>query len=531
MADCTEGIAPLKARVPSMNTLFGACGALSSGALLALCFPPFNQEWLCWIALTPLISVSWFCTANCARPGLASALFGYLAGLVFFLTTFHWLTTVHWIGWVALCLYLALYPAAWGWFLGMVLRERAFLRSGENIVCALCGAAAWVALEWVRSWLFSGFGWNGLGVALHANLLYLQFAEIAGVPGLSFLVAFCNLIAVITVRRFVSEFGKVRFRPHYDFTLTMVALAAVFGFGFRALLKNEETTPLRVAAIQANIPQNEKFDAAFEDKIFERYTAITATALKLQPQLLLWPEAATPRAMFNDEKNFRFVMDLAKSGSFNFLLGTLDFDDQGDYNIAALLSEGGQTIQTYRKNHLVPFGEYIPFRHSFPLFAWIAGDLVPGDFKAGISITPLATSDPAIRVAPLICFEDTLPGLARQFVLKGAQLLVNLTNDGWFLESPGAEQHLANAVFRAVETRRPLVRAANTGVTCFIDTRGRIRQALRDAQGSPFLEGFLFGQVELPASPRSTFYLLHGHYFPVLTAALALLALARRFSP
>lgn len=505
--------------------------ALLSGILLALCFPPFNQEWLCWIALTPLISAVWFCAGDARKPWRAAAGLGYLAGLVFFLTTFHWLTTVHWIGWVALCVYLALYLAVWGWFVGVVLHERSFLSSGKNISLALAGASAWVALEWVRGWLFSGFGWNGLGVALHKNLLYLQFAEIAGVPGLSFVVALCNLIAVITVRRFISEFGKVRFRPHYDFSLTMVVLAAVFGFGFRALFKNEPTTPLKIAAIQANIPQNQKFDAAFENKIFERYTAITETALKLEPQLLVWPEAATPRAMFNDEKNFRFVMDLAKRGGFNFLLGTLDFDDRGDYNIAALLSEGGQTIQTYRKNHLVPFGEFIPFRNSFPIFAWIAGDLVPGDFKPGTSTNPLATSNPAVHLAPLICFEDTLADLTRQFVLKGAKLLVNVTNDGWFLESAGAEQHLANAVFRAIETRRPLVRAANTGVTCFVDTHGRIKQVLRDANGSPFLEGFLFGQVDVPTGQELTFYLRHGYHFPLLAALFAVIAMARRFSP
>ena len=505
-----------------------AC-ALLSGVLLSACFAPWNQEWLCWFALTPLIAALWFCAHNVRSPGLRHAQLGYLNGVTFFLGTFHWLTTVHWIGWIALSLYLGLYLAFWGWFIGSVIRERQFLSSGQNLLIAIGGASAWVLQEWVRGWLFTGFGWNGLGVSLHKNLIYIQIAEITGVSGLTFLIVLCNLIAVITVKRFISEFGRVRFRPHYDFSVTMILLAVTFGFGFRSLVKQVPTTPLSVAAIQANIPQNQKFDAAFEQKIFERYTAITNTALKLQPQLLLWPEAATPRGMFADETNYKFVMGLAERGDYNFLLGSLDFDDAGDYNIAALLTERGKTIQVYRKNHLVPFGEFIPFRKSFPLFAWIAGDLVPADFKPGTSRIPLQLSTPDLKIAPLICFEDTLSYLSRAFVLNGAQLLVNVTNDGWFLESAGAEQHLANAVFRAVETRRPLLRSANTGVTCFIDQQGRITHQLRGSDGSPFLEGFLYGQVAVPTEQALTFYVRHGHHLPLLAGAIVVLMILRRF--
>ena len=252
----------------------------------------------------------------------------------------------------------------------------------------------------------------------------------------------------------------------------MVFLAGTFAFGFRALLKQPETRPLTVAAIQANIPQNQKFDAAFEQKIFHTYGAISETALKLQPELLLWPEAATPRGLFADEANYRFVMGLAERGDHNFLLGSLDFDEAGDYNIAALLTERGKTVQVYRKNHLVPFGEFIPFRRSFPLFAWIAGELVPADFKPGTSRIPLQMSAPDLRIAPLICFEDTLAHAAAD-AADGA-LLVNLTNDGWF-ESPTAlEEHLLMARWRSIELRRETVRAVNTGVSGRIDALGRM---------------------------------------------------------
>ena len=163
----------------------------------------------------------------------------------------------------------------------------------------------------------------------------------------------------------------------------------------------------------------------------------------------------------------------------------------------------------------VPFGEFIPLRHSFPLFAWIAGDLVPGDFVAGNNLTLLTTENPPVKIAPLICFEDTLGDLTRRFVLEGAQLLVNLTNDGWFLRSSGAEQHLANAIFRTIETRRPLVRCANTGVTCFVDVCGRIRQELRSPSGDSFVEGFLNGKIDVPVGGELTFYARHGEIFSI----------------
>jgi apolipoprotein N-acyltransferase len=133
-------------------------------------------------------------------------------------------------------------------------------------------------------------------------------------------------------------------------------------------------------------------------------------------------------------------------------------------------------------------------------------------------------SKPAVNLGPLICFEDTVGDLARRFVLGGAQVLVNVTNDGWFMRSHAAEQHLANAVFRAVENRRPLIRAANTGVTCFIDERGAVTNALRGADGTPFVTGVLTGRVAVPRSPALTFYTRHGELFSQLCAGLTLIA-------
>jgi apolipoprotein N-acyltransferase len=218
--------------------------------------------------------------------------------------------------------------------------------------------------------------------------------------------------------------------------------------------------------------------------------------------------------MFADEVNYRFVLDQAGRGEFGFLLGTIDSEPGGEaYNVAALLTNHGRTMQPYRKVHLVPFGEYLPFRNSFPLFAMVAGELVPGDFAAGTEFTVMELAQPPIHFSALICFEDTLGDLTRRFVQRGAQLLINLTNDGWFLKTCAAEQHVGNALFRAVENRRPLIRCANTGVTCAIDPYGRVDRWL-----PPFERGFVAREIAIPAAQTVTFYTRHGDWLPLMCA-------------
>jgi apolipoprotein N-acyltransferase len=165
-----------------------------------------------------------------------------------------------------------------------------------------------------------------------------------------------------------------------------------------------------------------------------------------------------------------------------------------------------------------------------PLLAQIVGDQVPGDFKEGSEHTVFTLTNGEVHVAPLICFEDTIGELTRQFVLPsetspGANLLVDITNDAWFQRSAGSHQHLANAIFRCVETRRPMVRAANTGVTCFINQFGRITQILRDETGSTFTEGVLAGEIKVPTEQELTFYARHGELFAKACAAITLVSI------
>jgi apolipoprotein N-acyltransferase len=550
-------------RLRKFARLWPWLAAVSSGLLYSACFAPFDQGWLCWFCLVPLLAAVWFSGAQAKRQGLRHLLLGYVAGLAFFWTAFSWLTTVTIPGWFLLQFYMAFYFAFWSWIAGLVRpRERPlgqepaapgkwdrmlsaagrppssaprspWLKSTSNLAVAFLLASVWVAMEWLRSWVFSGFPWNNLGVALHANWIIIQAAEFTGAAGLSFVVAFTNVIALTTVRRLVLEARLRIMRPHWDINFTMLGLVALIAFGWHAAKTPRHLKTIRVAAIQANIARAEKFDPQFQSKIFDQFTRLSAIALKTeQPlDLLMWPESSMPGPVLQDEQSYRFVMDFSASSKTDLLLGAIDEEDGRAYNAALLVSDAGRSVQIYRKVHLVPFGEYVPGRHTVPLLARIIGDQVPGDFDAGRDYTVFRLTNPDVRVAPLICFEDTIGELTRRFVLpdhgeRGANLLANVTNDGWFLHSAASHQQLANAVFRCVETRRPLIRAANTGVTCFVNELGRVTQILKDDTGNTFTEGVLTGEVNVPIDGDLTFYVRHGEWFAQDCVAVTVLLVA-----
>ncbi|HKP94057.1 MAG TPA: apolipoprotein N-acyltransferase [Chthoniobacterales bacterium] len=577
------------ARLTKVLGLWPWLAAVVSGLLYAACFAPFNYDWLCWIALIPLLAAIWFSGQRSKRRWARDILLGYVAGLSFFWTVFSWLQTVTVPGWLLVGAYMSLYLALWSWLCGLLrprprpLRERPiegleavnrrlnekyavrrvssepavgaalsgaaddasaerrgysaevdrrspWLSSINNLRLALLLAAAWVGQEWLRSIVFSGWGWNTLGHALHRQLVLIQIAEFTGVAGLSFMVAFTNVILLASVRRFILETRIKPMRPHFDLTLSMAAIVGVMSFGVHALRVHRDGKPLNVALVQPNVPREEKFSVEFASKTFDQFTRLSRPALEtnVRADLLVWPESAMPGPVLGDERSYRFVMDFSAAAKTDLLLGTIDQDETHAYNAAMLVSDGGAHTQIYRKVHLVPFGEYVPGRHTIPLLARVVGDQVPDDFSFGKEYTVFKLTNEKAIAAPLICFEDTIGDLARQFVRAGANLLVNVTNDGWFLRSAGSQQHLANAVFRCVETRLPMVRAANTGVTCFVNEFGNITQTLVDEAGSQFTEGTLTGQVMIVARPDLTFYVRHGEL--VAHSCVALMALTFLFA-
>ncbi len=527
----------------------------ASGLLFALSFPPFNLGGLVWVAMVPLLlSIWWQAPRKATPPGgredgvpppadaMGKCLWkcswralvflnppgsAWAFGLVFSWVAFHWIKTVTMIGWLLLGVYLAVYPAFWGRLMELVSPAKCvgqpFVRSRDNLLLAAVAGALWVILEGCRATFFTGFGWNMAGVALHNDLAMAQLAEILGVEGLSFLVVYVNSIIALTFVRFHREIVAARLRPHLDFSLTGVLVVVCFLFGVERLTREEVGVDLRVAAIQTAISLEERRSEEFVPELLKIHEELTETASATNPDLVVWPEAAIPGGILLHRDTREFVEKCSDLGDFALLHGTLDADGVGEYNAAALLPANKSGWQIQHKIHLVPFGEYVPFRDSFPLFAWIVGDQIPSDFDSGRSVNLFELQEHGILIAPLICFEDTLPWLVGRFAVKGANLLVNVTNDAWFLESAGSHQHFANARLRAIETRRPMVRAANTGVTAFIDTHGRVRK-LEDDGGGTFTRGYLAAAIKVPDSHvGQTFYTSNPWVMPLFAWVMGII--------
>ena len=560
--------------------------ALIAGFVLTFAYPRWNEGWVVWFWMLPLLYALWGWQQPLPAPGLKGRVqkdpvptrwqrlkrgFGlaYIAGLAFFIPNLHWVRHSSrvisgardntWIGWgpelmgmgavIGLALYLSLYWGLWGAFAATIGKPRInidgnpdegdngklFSVSLESLRSAFLCAAAWVACEWLRSVVFTGFGWNGLAVPLWKTRALIQSVEFVGVIGLSFLPAFVAVIVWNTVLRFRQEVRTSRVRPHADFFFAVSLMLLNAGYGAKCLVeKPQPGIKVNLALVQLNIGQQEKWegraeiDAAFD--IYEQYGRQTELALGLRPDLVIWPESALSFP-FHDPNHVPFLNDVLALGDYSLLTGAdILMPNQPNYTGAALMRGRFENHQIYRKVHLVPFGEYLPLRHA-PGMNALLGNVIAGDFHSGDSTEPLMLQKPSgVQIIPLICFEDTVGRLARKFARNEPQLIVNMTNDGWFLHSEANEQHLSNAVFRAVELRRPMVRACNTGVTCVIDKYGRIPQGgmLQDASGSPFVRSVLSREVYLAPNPGLTIYARFGDVFSIGMLAITGLAVVGR---
>lgn len=542
--------------------------AIASGIVLTLAYPHWNLSISVWVWMFPLLYAMW---SEGGLPVKRSFGLGYLAGLAFFIPNLAWVRHSSrviagaednsWIGWgpelmgmgavLGLALYLSLYWGLWAAFASSIGRPRIsadgkpvtgdagklFSSSLESLRSAGLTAGAWVACEWLRGIVFTGFGWNGLGVALHQNPVLIQSADMVGVTGLSFLPVFVACILYNNILRFRQEVRTSRVRPHADFWFASALVIANFGYGALKLsMPPGETFPLRVLLVQQNVPQWLKWEGRavpqIADELYQGHGKLTQIgAMTSKPDLVIWPESALS-APFHDPNHIPFLNDVLKLGDFSLLTGTdILAPNEPGYTGAALMRGDFENHTLHRKVHLVPFGEYLPLR-SVPGVEALLGGILPGDFESGKSVEPLVLEKPAgIQIIPLVCFEDTVGRLARKFVRPAPQLLVNLTNDGWFLQSNENEVHLANAIFRCVELRRPMARSCNTGVTCYIDAQGRIAKGdkLVDAKtGSVFVKGVLPKEVLLAKQPEMTFYARFGDVFSIAMLAVVGIAIVLR---
>ena len=519
-------------------------GAVLSGVLLALAFAPFEMSQAAWVALVPLLLVILRSTpAQAFRFGFCSGWVAWLVSLAWLLRL--WQTSPEspvllFLAWAALAAYCALFTGAFAFtaaWAGARLGRSTVLRS---TALAVLVPVIWVGFEYWRAMLFTGFGWDAVGTSQFRNLPLIQVAAWLGVYGVSFLVVFFSAGVALTLLRFAPAMRSGRYRPHPEFFLPVLAVVAAIHVGLGICRRPQQAADfLTVAAVQPAVAQVQKWTEAEERRILGLLRSLTTQALRATPAptLIIWPETATPQCVTQEGASRDLVVELASAG-VPLLVGSMDGEEREGvwrwWNGVFLFGADGQILDRYDKQHLVPFGEYFPLDGVIPglrAFAPLGFSCTPGT-RATVFRVPGRT----VTFSSLICFEDMMPELARRFVLRGARLLVNQTNDAWFDRSPEPMQHLSHSVFRAVENRVPVVRVANSGVTCWIDQAGGVHDATRNSLRDAPSPAVRLWTVPLPATERPlTFYTRLGDLsfaLPCGTAAavLCLVALVQQRS-
>lgn len=523
-------------------------GALT-GLLLTASFPKTGAAPLAWVALVPLLL-----SIRGVAPGKSFRL-GFGAGLVHFLSLLYWLVfTMNVYGNIPTPLAIAIFfllSAYLGCYLGVfsMLVSR-FCQSVWGSFFLI--PVFWVFIEYARFFIFPGFPWELLGYSQYRVLPVIQIADTLGVYGVSFWIALANASVFSGVVFFVNngfspkngrakegrhkkgpENKKVEKNggksPHDAFSSRMqvAAAAAVFlllsgglisyGKWRMASVERQMASGVwkNIAVVQGNIEQNTKWNPAFQDRIIEKYIDLSASVKKSSPDLFIWPETATPFYFFQEPSpTVKTIKGLRRVGG-DFVIGTPRVGTRENgrvyFNSAFVVNGSGTVFGRYDKARLVPYGEYIPFKKFMPFIGKIVAQV--GDFVPGEKGNTILWGD--FRLGIQICYEIIFPDLSRAMAQNNAVLLVNITNDAWFGYQSAAYQHFSMATFRAVENRRSVVRAANTGISGFIDPTGRILE-----QTPLFTEAAL--AKKMPLLDKKTFYTRNGDVFAWICVGIAL---------
>jgi apolipoprotein N-acyltransferase len=492
--------------------------SIVSGILLVLSFPVFDFYFLAWIAFVPLLVSLW------GKRGRQAFVHGYVFGLVYFFGTLYWVYhSINFYGGVSfpasisivllLCAYLSLYPALFsGIFIALVRKSR--------LPALLIAPVIWVALEFVRSYALTGFPWASVGYSQYKFLHMIQISDITGIYGVSFLVLAVNgaIVDLFLLRK------RVRDMPLFPSSSTFagiailaVLLGGAFVYGSWRLGQEREGHTIRVSVVQGNIEQDKKWAPAYQNEVLDTYFNLSGKAAESSPQLIVWPETALPFFFDFDKENTAKLTDFEKGLGSDLLFGTVLVKQRSAEkvllsNSAVLLDKEGKTIYEYDKIHMVPFGEYVPLRSILFFINKLVtgiGDYVPGKeyVKAKTGFGSFAT---------LICYEVIFPGLVRKFYTDGGDFIVNITNDAWFGDTAGPYQHFSMAVFRAIENRKPLIRVANTGISGFIDSSGRMLFS------TPIFRRLVLTE-KVKTDSTMTFYTRYGDLFSYLCMVLSII--------
>jgi len=482
-----------------------------SGILTALAFPKFNLFFLGWISLIPLL------LALNRKKGIHSFFLGWIAGSLFYAVLLYWIPAVpaHYGGlslglslltYILFFLFLGLF---WALFAVVYSRiNRSFPKSSYLIAPFI-----WVTFEFIITHFLTGFPWGILGYSQYKNLYFIQMTTLTGIYGLS-------LILILFQSLFLKS---IHFRTKLPF-FSAVALILLIHIVGGISIGNISQTPnsLSAAVIQGNVPAKTDFNSLSYKKtfaLFNRHIKLSQEAISQDSELIIWPELSVPLcftcnfSFFNDFKDKLFYL-AEESGSY-FLLGTSEIKLSAEKNLyfnSAVLLSPDRSTSYYHKKHLVPFGEYTPYKKIFSFisnFTHAVGELTPGDKY-------ILHEFKGVKFGTPICYEIIFPDLVRRFVKKGAQFLVTITNDGWYGKSSAPYQHFAIAVIRAVENRRFVLRSATTGISGIIDPYGRILSSSK-------LDTPTFLKALITPSDNLTLYTRFGGVLPCFSLTLSLL--------
>ncbi len=486
--------------------------AAATAILLILAFPNFEFSVLAWIALVPLL---W---AIVNRPSPRRSFFlGWAAGSVFFYGSCYWLTysMINYGGLPTVLAYLLLVPGAVviGLFPGLFTLLLALAVRRWGYAAVLVAPVLWPALEWARLGV-TGQLWNALGYSQAYHPMVIQPANWGGVYAVSFLIVAVNaLVVLVIVKRKVWT------------VITALAVAAALGFLLlhsRFLSTpgsyNGDTPPISVVALQPNVPMSLVKTPEEINQLRERHLRLSQEGLAKfnldRPRLVVWPESPMNFTYAADKRFQEWVAKFAVENRTSLIFNSLEPAGPDAYhNSALLVNQDGRMIAQYDKIRLMPFGEYVPFRQWLPgtsLITTIVGEFTPG---TTYTLMPVGRT----RTGVFICIESAYPWIARRLTSEGADVLINISNDGYLGPTAVMRQHLANTIFRAVENGRPVLRVTNSGISALIDETGRIEE-----QTSGFQEDVRNWSV-LQSTIKSTFYTRHGDLFVHLCMAITVI--------
>ncbi len=450
--------------------------SIISGLLLILCFPKPELYYLAWIALVP------FLISLYNKKPKQAFYSGFLLGIPYFFGTLYWIYhSINHYGGVSflgslsivvlLCFYLSIYTGIFGFIFSLTIQN-------TKLPGLILAPVFWVVCEFIRSYAFTGFPWSSIGYSQVKFLSIIQIADITGIYGVSFLILSVNgaISDVILLKKRVKT---IPLFPKYQFYLWLTSLCILisisFLYGQIKLIQERPGKTITAGIIQGNIEQDKKWDSSYQNEVINIYKELTLDASNKKPDIIIWPETALPFFFGEDISLTNNIVEFQKNLSTNLLFGTILFKDKKKQpfqlsNSAVLLDETGKVIFIYDKIHMVPFGEYVPLRKILFFIDKLVTGI--GDYTPGKSYIKAKSS--AGNFAVLICYEVIFPGLVRKFFTDNGDYIVNITNDAWFGKTSGPYQHFSMAVFRAIENRKPVIRAANTGISGLIDSNGKI---------------------------------------------------------